>query len=82
MITYRHVTLNALKGTKNLEDILTVFNVSKTMDLTMTKTEREELEERFFIDIEPGMPDNTFGDLLEHFKNEGTLFDKEDLRRL
>jgi hypothetical protein len=52
------------------------------MDLTMTKQEVKELEERFFIDIKEKTPDNLFGKLLEHFREEGTLFDKTDLKRI
>lgn len=82
MLEFKHITLNALKSTKDLEELLTVKNQSNTMDLTMTKQEIKELEERFFIDIQKEIPDNLFAKLLEHFKKEGTLFDKTDLRRI
>lgn len=82
MLEFKHITLNALKSTKDLEDLLTIKNQSQTMDLTMTKQEVKELEERFFIDIEEKTPDNLFGKLLEHFREEGSLFDKTDLKRI
>jgi hypothetical protein len=82
MLEFKHITLNALKSTKDLSDLLTVKNQSNTMDLTMTNKEIKELEQRFFIDIEKEIPDNLFGTLLEHFKEDGTLFDKTDLRRI
>lgn len=82
MLEFKHITLDALKSTKDLEELLTIKNQSQTMDLTMTKKEVKELEERFFIDIEEKTPDNLFGKLLEHFKTEGTLFDKTDLKRI
>jgi hypothetical protein len=82
MIKFKHITLDALKSTKDLNDLATVKNESLTMDLTMTKTEISNLEHRFFIDIAKEIPDTLFGKLLEHFKFEGTLFDKTDLRRI
>jgi hypothetical protein len=82
MPKFKHITLNALKSTKDLTDLLTVLNESKTMDITMTKTEISDLEQRFFIDIDQKIPDSLFANLLEHFKGEGTLFDKTDLRRV
>lgn len=82
MIKFKHITLNALKSTCDLEKLITVKNQSKTMDITMPKDEIKDLENRFFIDIEPEVPDRLFGKILEHFKDEGTLFDKTDLTRI
>ncbi len=52
------------------------------MDLTLSLQEAIELEQRFFIDISSSIEDALMRTLLDHFKNEGTLFDKEDLRRI
>jgi len=82
MAKFKHITLNALQGTKNLGELITTRNESDTMDLTLCSQEAEELHKRFFVDIQNCIPDDLMGNLLEYFKEEGTLFDKEDLRRL
>lgn len=82
MNTFKHITLNALQSTKDLTDLLTIKNQSQSMDLTLSKEEIAVLERRFFIDIKTEIPDTLFGQLLEHFKEEGTLFDKTDLKRI
>lgn len=82
MPKFKHITLNALQSTKNLNDLITTQNESDTIDLTLSTKEAEELHKRFFIDIESSISDELMGTLLNFFKEEGSLFDKTDLKRL
>ncbi len=82
MPKFKHITLNALRGNRKLNEIITTKNESDTMDLTLCAKEAEELHKRFFIDIESSISDELMETLLDYFKEEGSLFDKSDLRRL
>jgi hypothetical protein len=82
MNKFKHITLEALKISTKADQLITTENQSQNMDLTLSSKEAQELHERFFIDIQSKISDDLMKNLLNHFKDEGTLFDKTDLRRI
>ena len=59
-----------------------IWNDSLTTELTMSVGEVVDLNRRFFVDIDSTIPDELMGKLLHHFKDEGTLIDREDMSRV
>lgn len=81
MRTIHHITVAADNRVRRARGgVVSVWNDSNTIELTMTIREIKDLEKRFFIDIEDVIPDETMGNLLHHFRNEGMLLDEEALR--
>ena len=81
MKTIRHYTVAADNRLRRARGgCAAVWNDSNTIELTMTVQEIRALEKRFFIDIEDVVSDELMGDLLHHFRDEGTLMDEEAIR--
>lgn len=59
-----------------------VWNESLTTELTMSVGEVVDLNRRFFVDIDSTISDELMGKLLHHFRDEGTMIDREDMSRV
>lgn len=75
---HHHITIKADEAKSKVD----VWNESGTIELTMSVREVIELEQRFFMRIDATIPDETMGFLLSHFRDEGTLLNKEDMSRV
>ena len=81
MKTYRHITTAADNNVRRARgSVVSTWNESSTIELTMTVREIKELEKRFFIDVDEIITDELMGKLLHHFRDEGTLLDEESVR--
>jgi hypothetical protein len=76
---YRHITKAALAAERRCKGRIFVWNESETIELTMAIMEAKLLMRRFFIDIDERVPDELMGKLLHHFRDEGRLYNVEDL---
>jgi hypothetical protein len=74
----RYITQGALDAKSRVG----AWNDSLTTELTMAVTEVVDLTQRFFVDIDSTISDELMGKLLHHFKEEGTLIDREDMARV
>lgn len=74
-----HYTTQGAIDSKSKVD---VWNDSLTIELTMAVAEVVDLTQRFFVDIDSTISDELMGKLLHHFKEEGTLIDREDMARV
>lgn len=77
-----HITQGALDAEERNKARAAVWNDSQTFELTMAVKEIVDLERRFGIAIDATIPDELMGKLLHHFRDEGTLLNKEDLSRV
>lgn len=73
-----YITKEALDAKSKVD----VWNDSLTIELTMSVGEVVDLNRRFFVDIDSTIPDELMGKLLHHFRDEGTLIDREDMSRV
>jgi hypothetical protein len=76
---HRHITKSALHAEKRCTGRVFVWNESGTIELTMGVKEAKGIERRYFIDIDEIIPDDLMGNLLEHFRNDGKLYNVDDL---
>lgn len=74
----RYITKEALDAKGKVD----VWNDSLTIELTMSVVEVVDLNRRFFVDIDSTISDELMGKLLHHFRDEGTLIDREDMSRV
>lgn len=74
----RYTTQGAIDAKSKVD----IWNDSLTTELTMSVAEVVDLNQRFFVDIDATVSDELMGKLLHHFKDEGTLIDREDLSRV
>lgn len=81
-MTHYHITQGALDAEEKCKARAAVWNDSQTFELTMAVREIVDLERRFGIDIDATIPDELMGKLLHHFRDEGTLIDREDMSRV
>lgn len=81
MHKFEHITLEALEASKKGQELLTCQNQAENIYLTMSIKETKDLNQRFFLDIQKNISDKLMGNLLDYFKDEGSLFDKKDFRR-
>lgn len=73
-----YITKEALDAKSKVD----VWNESLTIELTMSVGEVVGLNRRFFVDIDSTISDELMGKLLHHFRDDGTLIDREDLCRV
>lgn len=77
----RHITVAADTNLRRARGgVVSIWNESATIELTMTVREFRVLGRRFFIDMDETIPDELMGKLLYHFRGEGTLLDEEGIR--
>jgi len=76
-----HITENAITCLKIGNLVKEIKNQNGDMCLTMSFEEIKSLETDFFIDILDVIDNNLMANLLNHFRDEGVLFNAEDLSR-
>ena len=77
----RHITKTADTSiNRGRGGVVVVWNDSSTIELTMTVHEIRKIGRRFFVDIEDTVSDELMGQLLHHFRDQGTLLDEERIR--
>lgn len=74
----RYITKEALDAKGKVD----IWNDSLTTELTMSVVEVVGLNRRFFVDIDSTISDELMGKLLHHFRDEGTLIDREGMSRV